>query len=181
MDKKIFILILMTSLALNIAFAASWAGSQFAGRFESRQVETWQPDPEKEIWCPLHRKLSVTKEQWLEIEPQLKEFQKQASLLANELKDARDQMIELLEDEQTDKQKVEQQQRKILAGHRKMQDLVLEHIIAEKAVLNKAQQSAFFEILRNNIQCPGPMKVPSGAKGGMGTFLRSLPQEDANK
>lgn len=180
MGKKIFILVFIVSLSLNAGFAVTWLGYQFAGWSSKQNTFLCQPDAEKEIWCPLHRKLDVTKQQWKKLEPHLKRFQREVSKLAAKIQKDRNKMIDLLAAEQTDKQAIQQQQERILSDHRRMQDLVLGHIMTEKSVLDAGQQKEFFAILRNNVQCPPLMKGASGNKRGMGEFLRGLPGEDVN-
>ena len=62
-------------------------------------------------------------------------------------------MIELLAAAEMDQNAVRRQQEKILVGHRRMQDMVLEHLLAEKNVLNDEQETKLFALLRRQAGC----------------------------
>ena len=61
---------IVASVTLNVAFVAMWIA--YAAPLPVRPQETGQRATGQAIWCPLHRELKVTEEQWRQIEPRLR-------------------------------------------------------------------------------------------------------------
>ena len=74
MWKKIRPLLILLSVALNVAFVTFWAVRALPSHFCGKRGTTGGGA----VWCPLHRKLGTTDAQWREIEPRLAEFKKSA-------------------------------------------------------------------------------------------------------
>jgi Spy/CpxP family protein refolding chaperone len=119
------------------------------------------------MWCPLHRKLGATDQQWQQIEPKLAEFRKSAQGVCQDVARKRGEMIDLIASAQPDRQAIADKQEEILAGQRKMQQLVIEHLLAEKQVLTPEQQVKLFDLLRTRSGCAGhgPMMMGLGVAG----------------
>ena len=166
MAKKIQTLVLVLSVSANAAFIGAWAVEKLAepGDPESAQGAEVGDDG---IWCPLHRKLGVTKEQWKKIEPEMLAFHRQTAKNCKKLRQLRSEMIELLAAPEPDRKAVEIQQQKILDGQRSMQDLVLGHLLAEKEILTAEQEKQLFRMLKECVACPGP------GRPGMMRFLNN--------
>jgi len=107
------------------------------------------------VWCPLHRKLGTTETQWQEIEPRLAEFQKSAQELCRSINKRRLEMVGLIAASEPDRVAIRTKQEEILAGQRRMQDLTIEHLLAEKGVLTRDQQRALFDLIRTRAGCGG--------------------------
>ena len=176
--KKIFVMMFVVSLALNAAFVATWAVNRFTGIAQAEMGKEAEAEPK--IWCPLHRELGVSKEQWEKIEPEMIAFHKETQKVCEEANSLRNGMIELLASSEVDREAMQAQQEKIMQVQRKMQDLVLEHILAEKELLSETQQQKFFEMLRQRARCHGSGAVPMMGMGKGGRDLRSL-HESPNK
>ena len=74
-------------------------------------------------------------------------------------------MIGLLAAAEVDWDAVRQRQEKILGGHRRMQDMVLEHLVAEKEVLDDEQEAKLFGLLRQRAGCvAGGPPMTGGAR-----------------
>ena len=75
MWKRTAPLLVILSIALNLAFIGVWAAHAAASRL-SRGDVSYGPDAggNGAMWCPLHRKLGATDQQWRQIEPKLTEF-----------------------------------------------------------------------------------------------------------
>ena len=154
MWKKALIVLVVLSAALNIAFIAAWAVHAFAGRSVDIQCT---PDGE-EIWCPLHRKLGVTNEQWRQIEPKLRAFRDASLQQSRRVETLRDEMIALLAAPDASRPAIKAKQDEILAAQREMQDMMLDHLLAEKHVLTPEQQKLMFKLIRESAQCrQGPI------------------------
>ena len=171
MWKKIKPLLILLSVGLNVAFVVAWAAhalpSRAGGPRRGRSGEG--------IWCPLHRELGTSEEQWQEIEPRLKQFQERCQELCRHLNQLRGEMIDLVAAAEPDRAAIEAKQEEILAGQRKMQGLVIEHLLAEKQLLSPEQREQLFEMIRRRSQCAGHgpmMGAGRGQGGGMGRGLR---------
>ena len=148
-------LLIVLSVALNIAFVAVWLAHAARYRHESTRAGV-EPEQETSVWCPLHRELGVDGRQWQEIEPRLKEFQASAGELRQRIGQLRSEVIELIASEEPDLAAIRATQDEILASKRKIQQLVVSHLLTEKETLTVDQQEQLFEMLRNRTGCPGP-------------------------
>lgn len=149
MRKKIGMLLVIVSVALNVAFVAVWA-THAIPRYLCRHGRAEYAEG---IRCPLHRRLGATEEQWREIEPRLVEFRKAAQNVCAEVNKSREELIDLIAAPEVDRSAVAAKQEEILAGQRKMQSLVIEHLLSEKETLNAEQQETFFRMLRRRSGC----------------------------
>jgi Spy/CpxP family protein refolding chaperone len=76
-------------------------------------------------------------------------------------------MIDLIAAAQPDRQAIAAKQEEILAGQRKMQELVIGQLLAEKQVLTPQQQKELFDLLRQGSERSGlgPMMMGMAAPG----------------
>jgi len=178
MWKRLFAVIFVLSLALNIGFGATWALRRFGGKPKTESA----PESRAEIWSPLHRKLDVTKKQWEKLEPLVTSFQQETQKQAKKLQNLRDEMVGLLSSAKVDRSAVEKQQERILEGFRGMQDIVLGHLIREKQILTAEQEKRLFEIVRRHTGCPaagGAAITPDQGSGrGVGSLLREMEERN---
>jgi len=151
MWKRIRPLLILLSVALNVAFVVFWAAhalpTHLRGLHGPRQGDV--------VWCPLHRRLGATEAQWREIEPRLVEFQNSAQALSGALIRARGEMIDLIAAPNPDPEAIRAKQEDILAGQRRMQELVINHLLSEKKFLTQEQQQQLFRMLRQQSGCAG--------------------------
>jgi len=162
MWKKVRPLLILLSVALNVAFVVIWAAHAVP-----MHLRGWRgPAHEEGVWCPLHRELGTTEAQWREIEPRLVKFQQSARLVCDEVNRLRGEMIDLVAAPDPDTDAIRAKQEEILAGQRRMQQLVIEHLLNEKKLLNEDQQRRLFEMLRRRSGCAG--HGPMMGRAGMG-------------
>jgi Spy/CpxP family protein refolding chaperone len=100
------------------------------------------------ISCPLYRAIGANEQQLKELEPKLAEFRKSSKQICDDVAIKRGEMIDLLAAPQPDRTAIAVKQDEILAYHRKMQELVIEQLLAEKHVLTPEQQKDLFDLLR---------------------------------
>jgi Spy/CpxP family protein refolding chaperone len=164
MGKKIAMLLVILSIALNLAFIGTWAAQAFASP-AGRDGQAGRDGSHGVIWCPLHRKLGTSLEQWKQIEPGLLEFRKNALSVCQEVGQKRQEMLDLIAAAQPDREAIRAKQEEILAGQRKMQDLVVERLLAEKKALTPDQQKQLFDMIRQRGGCEGhgPMLMGTGS------------------
>jgi Spy/CpxP family protein refolding chaperone len=152
------------SIALNLSFLAMWIA--YAAPVDSAgEVAGEEGSPrtaESSVWCPLHRELQVTEQQWREIEPRLRQFQASVGELSAHVDRMRSEVIDLLAAESPDLAAVRAKQDEILAAKRAMQDMVAAHLIAERQVLTAAQQQQLFQRLRDRTRCSAEGPPMSG-------------------
>lgn len=168
MWRKARPIVLAVSIALNVALLSTWAAHAIPNHLRG------EPDAEaptqQEIWCPLHRELGVTMEQWREIEPRLVEFHEKAQENCQRLQGLRDELLDLLAAPQQDMEAIRAKQEEILKGQGRMQELVLGRLLDEKKALTPEQQARLFSMIRRRMGCPGPGRMMG--LSGMGTGLR---------
>ena len=167
---KVFFIVL--SVAFNVAFVAMWfacAGSSGSGSEGSQAGR----ETAAEVWCPLHRELGVSEDQWRQIEPRLKEFQASVGDLCRRINELRSEVIDLVATEEPDLETIHAKQEQILTTKRDIQRLVITHLLAEKEVLTLQQQDQLFEMLRNRTGCPGPPMSGRSLGGGIGRALQN--------
>jgi Spy/CpxP family protein refolding chaperone len=176
MWKKTKPLLVILSVALNLAFVGAWLTYAAASRMESRWEKPCVPGDSQTVWCPLHRELNVTAEQWKEIEPRLRAFRTSADEICGKISGLRAGIIDELASPSPDLQAIKAKQEEIRAGQRRMQGLVIEQLMSERKVLTAEQQQRLFDMLRSRMGCDrgGPMLVPGrGHEGSIGQPLRT--------
>ena len=151
--------LIVLSLAFNLAFVGVWAAMALT-RSPDRLSLQANPGSSSGIWCPLHRQLGVSPEQWRRIEPRLKEFREAAAAICQEVTGKRAELIGLLAVHAPDRAAIAAKQEEILAGQRRMQDLVINYLLAEKHLLTPQQQIQLFDLLRQR-----------KARGGSGPLM----------
>ncbi len=167
--------LVLLSIALNVAFVGAWLTYAAASRIESHENRR-KPGDSASVWCPLHRQLNVSADQWTEIEPRLREFRVSADEIRRQIGELRRGIIDQLAAPNPDRDAIKAKQGEILAGQRKMQGLVIDQLMTEKKVLTDEQQQRLFEMLRSGTGCDrgGPMLVfGRGHEEGIGQTLRT--------
>ena len=181
MWKRIAPLLIILSVALNIAFVGvwgvhvvrgHWGGSGRCGREEARE----------RVGCPMYRRLDVTDEQRQRLEPRLTEFRRKAQAICQEVTRLRGELIDLIAAAEPDRKAIAAKQEQIGASQQRMQQLVVERLLAEKRVLTAQQQQQWFDMLQRRSACDGhgPMMGP-GRTGAGHTCPGSAKQEPATK
>jgi Spy/CpxP family protein refolding chaperone len=153
--------LIMLSVALNLAFAGVWAAYALPSRSHARDQQRRAAG----VWCPLNRRLGVSDAQWREIEPRLAKFQESAGAVCAQAVHARAELIDLIAATPPDTAAIHAKQEEIIRGQRRMQELVVENLLNEKAALTPAQQERLFGIMRQQAGClgHGPMTGRAGA------------------
>ncbi len=147
--------LVVLSVTLNIAIETIWLAHAASCCHESASAGV-EPGQETSVCCPLHQALGVDRRQWQEIEPRLKEFQASAGELCRHIGQLRSEVIELIASEEPDLAAIRANQEEILASKRKIQQLVVSHLLTEKETLTIDQQKQLFEMLCNRTGCSGP-------------------------
>ena len=169
---KTVLVILIFSVALNAAFGAMWAIHRLPAHLGCTGHKG-DSHAKSCVSCPLHRKLGTSEKQWQEIEPHLVEFKTSALAVCRELNQLRNELIDLIAAPETDFEAIRAKQDGILAGQRKMQELLISHLLAEKEVLTPQQQKTLFDMIRKQGDCAGRSSI-------MSVRPFDIPQADLN-
>jgi Spy/CpxP family protein refolding chaperone len=164
MWKKTRLYLIVASVALNMAFVATWIARGAVTRFD-------RLDTAHTIWCPLHRELGVTIDQWSRIEPRLQGFQAAVRELCQETTRTRAEVISLISAEQPDRRIIRAKQDEILATKRRIQQLVVEHLLAEKEDLTAEQQEKLFAMLLFHTKCADGPPLSGRSDNGLAPVL----------
>jgi hypothetical protein len=167
--------LILLSIALNVAFAGVWLAYAAVSRVESPEKRC-EPGDSTSVWCPLHRQLNVSADQWKEIEPRLRVFRASADEICRQISELRGGIIDQLDAPNPDLDVIKAKQGEILARQRKMQGLVIDQLMTEKKALTADQQQRLFEMLRSGTggDRGSPMLVPGGGhERGIGQVLRT--------
>ncbi|MBI4871545.1 MAG: periplasmic heavy metal sensor [Candidatus Riflebacteria bacterium] len=143
MWRKIAPLLIVLSVTLNVAFVGCQTVHFFHAKWASGGAYG-----QGAVGCPLHRQLGTDREQWRRIEPVVTAFRTRAQAVCRDVTRARGELLELLAAPQLDRRMLAAKQDEILAGQRRMQGLVIEHLLAEKRLLTPQQSKELFELLR---------------------------------
>jgi len=153
MWRKAAPLLVLLSVALNAAFVGAWSIRM------AQSYATFEAPYDGPVWSPLHRQLGVTPEQWGRIEPQLETFRQQTRAIHREMRALRSQMVDLIAEEDPDPRAIAEKQQEIRQGQARMQQLVVEHLLAEKEVLTAAQEEQLFQMMREQTCASGPGRM----------------------
>ena len=166
MWRKARPIVLAVSISLNAALLSTWAAHAIPARLHAEPAaeEARQPD----IWCPLHRELGVTMEQWQRIQPRLVEFHQKAQENCRRLQGLRDELLNMVAASEPDMEAIRAKQDMILEGDGRMQDLVVNRLLEEKRVLTGEQQARLFSLIRQRMGCPGPARMMGLSPMGIG-------------
>lgn len=173
MWSKMRIPLVLLSVAFNAAFGTAWLRQALTAAPEappstpptSREIGTGR------VWCPLHRSLGTSGQQWQQIEPRLVAFQDATGALEDQIERQRAELIDLAAAPVVDREALRARQQEILTGQQKMQDLVVAYLLEEKQSLTPEQQKALFDLIRQRSGCrggpPGAGGSPSSGQMGM--------------
>lgn len=152
-------LLVLLSVTLNVAFGIGWSVRALRGSAGPEM------SPADARTASLEKQLGLSAEQGRQIESTREAFRQSARSIAGEMNRHRQELLELLAAPEPDRESLRAKQHDIQSGQRQMQELVLEHILAEKQALLPAQQQKYFALLRR--QSEGPRR------GGIGHWLQS--------
>jgi len=101
------------------------------------------------------------------LEPGLARFRTDSESLCRQIHRRRGELIDLMASAQPDRDAIVAKQEEILAGQRKMQELVIAHLLAEKEALTAEQQAKLFQMIRERSGCAGgaAMMCPDSIPG----------------
>jgi len=153
------------SVGLNLAFIAVWLVHSLSVPGDAGGLS--RPESDGAVPSALHREIGVTEEQWRKIEPLVLDFREKATKQRQKISALRGQLMELLTMSNVDKAAIRKTQEEILAGQRRMQNLVIDHLLKEKELLSPEQGKKLMQFLCE--QCRPASGMVSGK--GFGRVL----------
>lgn len=153
------------SVGLNLAFIAMWLVHSLSAPGDAGGLS--RPEIEGAIPSEIHREIGVTEEQWRKIEPLVLDFREKAGKQRQKISALRGQLMDLLTLPKADEVAIREKQEEILAGQRRMQNLVIDHLLKEKELLSPEQGKKLMQTLCE--QCRDDSGMVSGK--GFGRVL----------
>jgi len=153
------------SVGLNLAFIAMWLVHSLSAPGDAGGLSRLEIDVA--VPSALHREIGVTEEQWRMIEPLVLDFREKAGKQRQKISALRGQLLDLLTMPNVDEAAIRKTQEEILAGQRRMQNLVIDHLLKEKEFLSPEQGKRLMQSLCE--QCRHDSGMVSGK--GFGRVL----------
>lgn len=143
--------LLVLSVSLNAAFIAFWLAQAMPGLNKVKvQPATENGVGSSEGLAALHREIGVSPEQWEGIEPHVRNFRDETEAQLTIMGGLHDQLMALLAAPDLAETAIRAKQEEILAGQRRMQDLVLELLRREKDILTLTQRQALLQAIHQS-------------------------------
>ena len=163
--------LIVLSVALNIAFIGSWSVQVVGDQLRSGGHERLKEG----VWCPLHRALQVSDEQWDALEPKLIALQQNLAQFCQEMEAHRREMIALIAASELDLDAIEVKKAEVRDHQATMQEMVVSHLLKEKAILTEEQEAKLFEMMLESSACAGPGRMFGFSGQGAGERWRETP------
>jgi Spy/CpxP family protein refolding chaperone len=153
--------LLALSLGLNLAFVAIWLAHSIPSWTTGQKV-TKTIAGHSAVPSLLHREIGVTPDQWERIEPIILDFREKAEKQRRMITSLRGQLMDLLVMPDVDETAIRSKQEEILAGQRRMQNLVIDHLLKEKELLSPDQAKKLLQSLCEQCRHDGGMVSGKG-------------------
>jgi len=178
MYNRTLSLILVFSLAFNIAFVGIWAYNRFG---EERPAP---PPPPRQAW----EQIGLDREQQRRMEQSWRALQQQVAPLQARLARERDHLLELMAQADPDEQAIRAARRRMEAAQEQMRQRVMVHMQQTREQLSPEQRRRMFQMMRTRARRrgasprgarrQGPERRPRGGQSGGGGFTIPTPPED---
>ena len=139
-------LLAILSVTLNGAFIAAYLSHRQPS--DAHSTEHMQSSG-----CAYLDNLKLSPDQRTTILARLEAFRESSDQQCKEISKLRHDLIDLLAAKEPNMAEIKAKQEEILAGHRKMQEMVVAQLLAEKSNLNPEQQEALFHLIRVGCGC----------------------------
>jgi hypothetical protein len=166
MGKRVRLLLILLSVSLNAAFIGVWAMRTLPRAVATPAPAACRSNDSCNVDCPLHRALGTTDEQWRTLEPLQREFRSASRASCAEIRRQRAAMLSFLAAAAVPRDSVLLCQQLILAEQRQMQELTVEHLLAEKQVLTAAQWRKLLDLIDSTGGCASHAGLTGGGQGG---------------
>ena len=151
-------LLVLLSVALNVAFVGGWVARAIQAKHEKKVVPSIEGT---HAGMPVfYEQVGVTAQQWQQFHPQLETFRASALAVFERINGRRQELLALLAAPQADRAAIAEKQKEIRAAQTEMQNLVVAHVLEERESLTPAQRQKYFELLtlRSGTLCENMME-----------------------
>jgi Spy/CpxP family protein refolding chaperone len=173
MRGKALTLLLVFSLAFNIAFMGIWAHNA-VGRAARRDPSARRPEgPEgrRRPGAPPWQQIGLRPEQVKQLEEEWRKLHPQIEALKAKGDQAREELLDLLAAPQPDREAIMAAQSRLEAAQQEVRVLVVEEMLQMRQVLDPQQRAEWLRMMRERGEQFGWGPRPPGA-GGMGPGMR---------
>jgi Spy/CpxP family protein refolding chaperone len=170
--NKALALILIFSLAFNIAFVGIWAHKRMRPAGPRFGAPRAVPKPAPAVEGPLWRQLGLNPEQERSIVDDWRQAGRQIEATEAEVRQERARVINLLQANVLDEQAVRATREKMEEGQQKVRELVFNRMLHLRQVLTPDQRRRWLELMlrtseaRGGAKGPPPRNVRPPAQGG---------------
>jgi Spy/CpxP family protein refolding chaperone len=155
MRDRLKIPLFVLSVSLNTAFIAIWLMQALPSLGKVQQAAESGAGNNSGL-AALHREIGVTPEQWGRIKPYVLNFQKETEAQLEIMGGLHDQLMALLAAPRLAEAAIRAKQEEILAGQRRMQDLVFQLLRREKEILTPEQQKDLLKAIHQSCTVARP-------------------------
>ncbi len=146
-ENRWLVMILVLSLAINIAALAVGAYNWYCGRHLS-SIALHSSD---KMDHHFYQVLGLTPAQLVKMDPIAAAFHSRLESLHSAMAEKKDQMVNLLSRKNPASRQIEKLREEMAATQDSIQKLVISHVLEVKAILDLDQQERFFDLLRKSM------------------------------
>jgi Spy/CpxP family protein refolding chaperone len=148
MKAKVFMFILVLSLAINAAVLATTGYHYYRNTYLIPS-----------LLCPispedhhLYQDLGLSNQQLTQMEPLARSFHSRLAELAASMEGKKENLVDLLSQRDIDPAKIEGLRKEMAGIQDEIQKEVIDHILAFKKILSAAQQQQFFNLMQKSMR-----------------------------
>ena len=180
MGKRIRLLLILLSVSLNVAFIGVWAMRTLPRAFAKPAPISCAMSDSCNISCPLHRAIGTTDAQWRTLEPLQRKFRLASRAACDEIRELRTEMVDFLAAATVPRDSVIARQERILALQRRMQELTVDHLLAEKQVLTTVQWEKLLAMIDSTGGCANHAGLTGAGTEGENCRARQMQTQTQN-
>lgn len=148
MKAKVFIFILVLSLAINAAVLAT-TGYHYYHNTHLISSTPCAISPDNHHF---YQDLGLSNQQLAQMEPLARKFHSRLAELSASMEGKKEKLVDLLSQREVDPAKVEELRKEIAGIQDEIQKEVIGHILETRKILDTGQQRRFFDLMRQSMQ-----------------------------
>jgi len=148
MKAKVFIFILVLSLAINAAGLATMGYHYYRNNYLIPST----PCPVSSEDHHLYQDIGLSSQQLATMEPLARKFHRRLTELSASMEGKKENLVDLLNQKDVDPAKVEGMRKEMAGIQDEIQKEVIGHILETRKILDAGQQQRFFDLMRQSMQ-----------------------------
>jgi Spy/CpxP family protein refolding chaperone len=148
MKAKVFMFILVLSLAINAAVLAT-TGYHY---YRHTYLIPTAPCPVSPGNRHLYQDLGLSSQQMAQMEPLARTFHSRLAELSASMEGKKENLVDLLSQKAVDPAKIEELRKEMAGIQDQIQKEVIEHILASKKIFSAGQQEQFFNLMQKSMR-----------------------------